>query len=75
VRASGGCFVMGQAAGSAAHLALADGKAPNEIGAERLQALLETDGVYLGRSRIADASPRKSEENPQLCAGDVRGAR
>ena len=48
-RVSGGCFVMGQAAGSAAHLALAGNSALAEIPVEALQGLLEKDGVYLGR--------------------------
>jgi hypothetical protein len=49
-RASGACFVMGQAAGTAASLALASGKPPDEISMERLQHVLENDGVYLGRT-------------------------
>jgi len=48
-RVSGGCFVMGQAAGSAAHLALAGNSALAEISVEALQGLLEKDGAYLGR--------------------------
>jgi hypothetical protein len=48
-RVSGGCFVMGQAAGSAAHLALSGNSALAEISVEALQGLLEKDGVYLGR--------------------------
>jgi hypothetical protein len=48
-RVSGGCFVMGQAAGSAAHLALSGNSALAEIPVEALQGLLEKDGAYLGR--------------------------
>jgi len=48
-RVSGGCFVMGQAAGSAAHLALSGNSALAETSVEALQALLEKDGAYLGR--------------------------
>jgi FAD-dependent oxidoreductase family protein len=48
VRASGACFVMGQAAGTAAYLALVGGRDPDQIPVERLQQLLETDGVWLG---------------------------
>lgn len=48
-RVSGGCFVMGQAAGSAAHLALSGNSALAEISVEALQGLLEKDGAYLGR--------------------------
>lgn len=48
-RASGACFAMGQAAGTAAHLSLATGRAPDAIPAERLQRMLAADGVFLGR--------------------------
>jgi hypothetical protein len=48
-RVSGGCFVMGQAAGSAAHLAMSGNSALAEISVEALQGLLEKDGVFLGR--------------------------
>jgi hypothetical protein len=48
-RVSGGCFVMGQAAGTAAALALARAVALRALSAERLQAQLERDGAYLGR--------------------------
>ena len=48
-RVSGGCFVMGQAAGTAAHLALSGNSSLDEIPVEALQALLENDGAYLGR--------------------------
>jgi len=48
-RVSGACFVMGQAAGSAAHLALAGNVELVDIPPERLQTVLENDGVYLGR--------------------------
>ena len=48
-RVSGPCFVMGQAAGTAAHLALQAGVAPRRLDASRLQERLERDGAYLGR--------------------------
>ena len=48
-RVTGGCFVMGEAAGTAAHLAIAAGVAPGEIEVERLQNALERTGVFLGR--------------------------
>ncbi len=48
-RVSGGCFVMGQAAGTAAHLALAGNTELVDLSVEKLQAQLEQDGVYLGR--------------------------
>jgi hypothetical protein len=49
-RVSGACFVMGQAAASAAHLALGGNSPPPEISVEALQALLEKNGAYLGRN-------------------------
>jgi hypothetical protein len=48
-RVSGGCFVMGEAAGTAAHLSLAGNAAPADIDVDALQAALERNGVYLGR--------------------------
>jgi len=50
-RVSGGCFAMGQAAGTAAALALAAGVAPRAVDVSRLQAELTADGAYLGRDR------------------------
>ncbi|HEX8665355.1 MAG TPA: FAD-dependent oxidoreductase, partial [Beijerinckiaceae bacterium] len=47
-RASGACFAMGQAAGTAAALALRTGVAPGEIDAAALQHRLEADGAFLG---------------------------
>jgi hypothetical protein len=48
-RVSGGCFVMGQAAGAAAHLALSGNSPLDQIPIETLQDRLQNDGVYLGR--------------------------
>ena len=48
-RVSGGCFVMGQAAGTAAALALAGGVAPHELAVPALQQALAADGAFLGR--------------------------
>jgi hypothetical protein len=48
-RVSGACFVMGEAAGTAAHLALAAGQNPADIVVKDLQAALEKSGVYLGK--------------------------
>ena len=45
-RVSGGCFVMGQAAGTAAAL-LADGQAFSQTDTGQLQQTLKRDGVYL----------------------------
>lgn len=47
-RVSGACFVMGQAAGTAAHLALTAGRALADVVVADLQHLLEKDGAYLG---------------------------
>jgi len=48
-RVSGGCFVMGQAAGTAAHLSLAGNAANADIAIQELQNTLQRDGAYLGR--------------------------
>ncbi|AXK80549.1 FAD-dependent oxidoreductase [Pseudolabrys taiwanensis] len=48
-RVSGGCFVMGEAAGTAAHLSLAGNSPCADIAVDRLQETLERGGVYLGR--------------------------
>jgi hypothetical protein len=52
-RVSGACFVMGQAAGTAAHLALKGNAGPQDIAVDELQRLLEQDGAYLGRDQPA----------------------
>jgi hypothetical protein len=49
-RVSGGCFAMGEAAGTAAHLAIAAGAAAADIDVAGLQRVLEAGGAYLGRS-------------------------
>jgi len=49
-RVSGACFVMGEAAGTAAHLALAGNHACADVSIPRLQETLEDGGVYLGRN-------------------------
>ena len=48
-RVSGACFAMGEAAGTAAHLALEGNSGLAEISVEALQGLLEKNGTYLGR--------------------------
>ena len=48
-RVSGGCFVMGQAAGVAAAMALKAKLRPREMNAGALQQRLELEGAYLGR--------------------------
>ena len=47
-RVSGACFVMGQAAGTAAALGLQTGVASHAVGVARLQQALRDDGVFLG---------------------------
>ena len=47
-RVSGACFVMGQAAGSAAAMALQTGVRPRSLDPAALQQRLEADGAYLG---------------------------
>ena len=49
-RVSGACFVMGQAAGTAAALSLAANAAPRDLEPGKLQKQLERDGAYLGAS-------------------------
>ncbi|MEO6030783.1 MAG: FAD-dependent oxidoreductase [Burkholderiaceae bacterium] len=48
-RVSGGCFVMGEAAGVAASLALEAGVAASEVDTAALQSALEHHGAWLGR--------------------------
>ena len=49
-RVSGSCFVMGQAAGTAADMALATDSAPRDIDAANLQDRLVANGAYLGNN-------------------------
>jgi len=51
-RVSGSCFVMGEAAGTAAHLALAQRRDPAGIPVADLQRVLQSDGAYLGQDRV-----------------------
>lgn len=48
-RVSGACFVMGEAAATAAHLALAANGNPADIDVTQLQTSLERNGVFLGK--------------------------
>lgn len=50
-RVSGPCFAMGEAAGCAAHLALAGNVDPADIDVTQLQNTLEQNGVFLGKDR------------------------
>lgn len=49
-RVSGACFVMGEAAGTAGHIALSTGSSPADISVATLQQQLDRNGVFLGRS-------------------------
>jgi FAD dependent oxidoreductase len=48
-RVSGACFVMGEAAATAAHLALGAGVDPAHLDVRRLQQTLDKNGVFLGK--------------------------
>src|SRR3984885_6137092 len=50
-RVSGACFAMGEAAGTAAALALAGNRIPREIPIEKLQQALQHQGAFIGREQ------------------------
>ena len=50
-RVSGACFAMGEAAGSAAALALSGNTIPRDIGSEKLQQTLKEQGAFIGRDQ------------------------
>jgi hypothetical protein len=50
-RVSGACFAMGEAAGSAAALALSGNTIPRDIAAEKLQQQLKDNGAFIGRDQ------------------------
>jgi hypothetical protein len=50
-RVSGACFAMGEAAGSAAALALSGNMIPREVAVERLQQGLRQQGAFIGRDQ------------------------
>lgn len=50
-RVSGACFVMGEAAGTAAALALSGNTIPRDISVEKLQQLLGKQGAFIGRDQ------------------------
>jgi FAD dependent oxidoreductase len=51
-RVSGGCFVMGEAAGTAAALALSGNTIPRDIAVEKLQQALQGEGAFIGRDQL-----------------------
>ena len=77
-RVSGACFVMGQAAGTAAALALARDVRPHALPVAELQRALAADGAFLGRDRpegiglrrrtpgVAGAVMRRSPRRPTV---------
>src|SRR5579862_466653 len=50
-RVSGACFAMGEAAGTAAALALGGNTIPRDIAVEKLQAQLKQQGAFIGRNQ------------------------
>jgi FAD-dependent oxidoreductase family protein len=50
-RVSGACFAMGEAAGSAAALALSGNTNPRDIAVEKLQQALRAQGAFIGRDQ------------------------
>jgi hypothetical protein len=50
-RVSGACFAMGEAAGSAAALALGGNTIPRGIAVEKLQEQLRQQGAFIGREQ------------------------
>jgi hypothetical protein len=63
-RVSGPCYVMGQAAGTAADLALKSGVACPDVDVAALQRQLGADGVYFG----ADVRPASTDETARARA-------
>jgi hypothetical protein len=54
-RVSGACFAMGEAAGSAAALALSGNTIPRDIAVEKLQQKLQEQGAFIGRDQDVPA--------------------
>ncbi len=54
-RVSGACFAMGEAAGSAAALALGGNTIPRDIAVEKLQQALKQRGSFIGRDQKVPA--------------------
>ncbi len=62
-RVSGACFVMGQAAGTAAALALANGCTPHDLRVADLQRRLVEQGAFLGESGSPAATKTSAASN------------
>jgi len=58
-RVSGPCFVMGQAAGTAADLAIKADVPPRAVEVKSLQRRLEADGVFLGTDGSSPEVPAR----------------
>ncbi|MBR0692042.1 FAD-dependent oxidoreductase [Bradyrhizobium lablabi] len=54
-RVSGACFAMGEAAGTAAALALSGNAIPRDISVEKLQQRLTAQGAFIGRDQAVPA--------------------
>jgi ribulose 1,5-bisphosphate synthetase/thiazole synthase len=54
-RVSGACFAMGEAAGSAAALALSGNTKPRDIAVDKLQQALRQQGAFIGRDQDVPA--------------------
>jgi hypothetical protein len=54
-RVSGACFAMGEAAGTAAALALDGNAMPRDIAVEKLQQQLKQQGAFIGRDQNVPA--------------------
>jgi hypothetical protein len=54
-RVSGACFAMGEAAGSAAALALGGNTLPRDIAVDKLQAQLKQQGAFVGQDQAIPA--------------------
>ena len=50
-RVSGACFAMGEAAGTAAALALGGNTTPRDIAVDKLQLQLKQQGAFIGRDQ------------------------
>jgi hypothetical protein len=54
-RVSGACFAMGEAAGTAAALALDGNAMPRDIAVDKLQIQLKQQGAFLGQDQTIPA--------------------